>query len=128
MVVLGGSYGPPLEDGGMASRRPEPLPRLHMHAQTPISQVSIEIWSARTPTSDRQQQRDQQLHGAGARAEGVLRGESGSARNATLLGAALILKGAGRALTLAEGVDQAVNALDSGAALDVLHRVRELAG
>ena len=75
MAVLGGSYGPPLEDGGMASGRPEPLPRLHMHAQTPISQVLIEIWSGRTPTSDRQQQRAQQPHGAGARAEGVLRGE-----------------------------------------------------
>jgi anthranilate phosphoribosyltransferase len=68
------------------------------------------------------------VQAAGEIVEGVLRGEPGPARNATLLGSGLILKGAGRVMTLAEGVDQAVNALDSGAALDVLHRVRELAG
>ena len=68
------------------------------------------------------------VEAAGCIVEGVLRGETGPARNATLLGAAIILKAAGRALTLAEGVDQAVNALDAGAAQEVLAKVRRLAG
>jgi anthranilate phosphoribosyltransferase len=55
----------------------------------------------------------------------VLARERGSARNATLLGAALILKAAGRAMTLAEGVDAATHALDTGAATEVLARLRE---
>lgn len=56
----------------------------------------------------------------------VLSGQPGSARNATLLTAALILKAGGRALTLAEGVDQAARALDSGAANAVLRRMLEM--
>lgn len=56
----------------------------------------------------------------------VLAGEPGPARNAALLGAALILKAGGRCLTLAEGVDAAINSLDSGQATAVLKKVREL--
>jgi anthranilate phosphoribosyltransferase len=55
----------------------------------------------------------------------VLAGEGGAPRNATLLGAAIILKASGRALTLAEGVDLATAALDGGGARDVLARLRE---
>ena len=58
----------------------------------------------------------------------VLAGEPGAARNAALLGAALILKAAGRCMTLAEGVDAAVASLDSGQATAVLARFRELNG
>lgn len=57
----------------------------------------------------------------------VLAGMEGPARNATLLAAALMLKAGGFAFTLAEGVDQAARSLDSGAASEVLARVRELA-
>jgi anthranilate phosphoribosyltransferase len=56
----------------------------------------------------------------------VLSGKTGAARNATLLGAALMLKAAGRAMTLAEGVDLSIGSLDSGAASEVLEKVREL--
>jgi anthranilate phosphoribosyltransferase len=56
----------------------------------------------------------------------VLAGEPGPARQATLLGAALILKAAGRCLTIAEGVDAATSALDAGEARGVLTRLREL--
>jgi len=58
----------------------------------------------------------------------VLAGEPGPARNATLFGAALILKAAGRAMTLAEGVDAATSALDSGRAREVLEELRGLTG
>ena len=56
--------------------------------------------------------------------DAVLKGETGPARNATLLGAAVMLKAVGRVPTLAEGVDTAVGALDSGAALAVLKAMR----
>lgn len=56
----------------------------------------------------------------------VLAGEMGPARNATLLGAAVILKASGRCLTLAEGVDAATSALDSGRARKLLRRVCKL--
>jgi anthranilate phosphoribosyltransferase len=56
----------------------------------------------------------------------VLAGEPGPARSAALLGAALTLKAAGRCMTLAEGVDAATSSLDSGAAREVLERLREL--
>jgi anthranilate phosphoribosyltransferase len=56
--------------------------------------------------------------------DAVLKGETGPARNATLLGAAVMLKAVGRVPTLAEGVDTAVGALDSGAALGVLQKLR----
>jgi len=57
---------------------------------------------------------------------GVLAGEQGPNRSAALLGAAVVLKACGRALTLAEGVDEAMTALDSGEASAVLRRVTEL--
>ena len=58
----------------------------------------------------------------------VLAGEGGPARSATLLGAAVILKAAGKALTLAEGVDLATAALDNGAAREVLAKLRRIDG
>jgi anthranilate phosphoribosyltransferase len=58
----------------------------------------------------------------------VLAGEPGPGRNAALLGAALILKAAGRCLTLAEGVDAAITSVDSGEASAVLNRLRDLQG
>jgi anthranilate phosphoribosyltransferase len=54
----------------------------------------------------------------------VLAGQHGSARNATLLTAALILKAGGLVLTLAEGIDMAQHSLDSGAGNAVLARLR----
>jgi anthranilate phosphoribosyltransferase len=66
----------------------------------------------------------QLVQAAGEVTLGVIRGEKSPARNAALLAAALILKVAGRYLTVAEGVDAAVNALDSGAAGDLLERSR----
>jgi len=59
--------------------------------------------------------------------DAVLKGESGPARSASVLGAAVILKAGGRALTLAEGVDQAVKSLESGKALAVLEALRKRA-
>jgi anthranilate phosphoribosyltransferase len=56
----------------------------------------------------------------------VLAGEHGPARNATLLGAAVILKAAGRCPTIAEGVSLAVEALDSGEARAILGRLKKL--
>jgi anthranilate phosphoribosyltransferase len=57
----------------------------------------------------------------------VLAGEHGPARNAALLGAGLILKAGGKAHTLAECVSLAVEALDSGAAREVVARLKSLA-
>lgn len=57
----------------------------------------------------------------------VLCGETGPARNATVLGAALILKAAGRAHTIADGVSLACESIDSNAAGRVLSRLRALA-
>ena len=56
----------------------------------------------------------------------VLAGEPGAGRNAAILGAALILKTAGRCMTLAEGVDAAIASLDSGEASHVLNELRDL--
>jgi anthranilate phosphoribosyltransferase len=56
----------------------------------------------------------------------VLAGETGPARNAALLGAALILKIAEFAPTMADGVSLATEALDAGAAGAVLERLRAL--
>ncbi len=64
------------------------------------------------------------VRAAGDMVDAVLKGETGPARSATLLGAALILKAGGRVPTLAEGVDGAVGAIDSGAALAVLDKLR----
>jgi len=63
---------------------------------------------------------------AGEATMAVLAGEHGPARNAVLLGAALILKAGGRAFTLAEGISSATEALDSGEARAVLERLRAL--
>lgn len=65
------------------------------------------------------------VRAAGDMTRAVLVGETGPARNATLLCAAVILKAAGRCLTLAEGVDAAATSLDSGAAKELLERLRE---
>jgi len=64
------------------------------------------------------------VRAAGEVIERVLAGDGGAARSATLLGTAVILKAAGRCPTLAEGVDAAVDSLDSGAALAVLENLR----
>jgi len=63
------------------------------------------------------------VRAAGDMVDAVLKGESGPARSATLLGAAVILKAVGRVMTLAEGVDTATSSLDSGAALGVLEKL-----
>jgi anthranilate phosphoribosyltransferase len=55
----------------------------------------------------------------------ALRGELGGARNATVLNAAGAIYVAGRASTLPEAADVAVESIRSGAALDVLERLRE---
>ena len=56
----------------------------------------------------------------------ILAGTQNGGRNAALRGAALVLKASGRALTLAEGIDAATHSLDTGAARDVLERLRAL--
>lgn len=56
----------------------------------------------------------------------VLCGETGPARNATVLGAALVLKASGRAHTVADGISLACESIDSGAASRVLERLRAL--
>jgi anthranilate phosphoribosyltransferase len=66
------------------------------------------------------------VRAAGDMTDAVLKREHGPARNATLLGAAVILKAAGRCMTLAEGVDAAVESVDSGSALEVLERLKTL--
>jgi len=63
---------------------------------------------------------------AGAVTLSVLSGDSGPARNATLLSAALMLRASGRCMTIAEGVDAATNALDSGDALARVEQLRAL--
>ncbi len=55
---------------------------------------------------------------------GVLSGEMGAARDAALLGAAVILRAAGGSLTIADGVGRANEALDSGATRRLLERLR----
>jgi len=61
---------------------------------------------------------------AGEMTTAVLKGEHGPARNATLLGAAVVLKAARRVMTVAEGVDAATKSLDSGAARGVLGKLK----
>lgn len=56
--------------------------------------------------------------------EAVLCGDSGPGRSATLLTTAVVLKAGGRAPTIAEGVDLAAEALDSGAARGLLEDLR----
>jgi anthranilate phosphoribosyltransferase len=55
----------------------------------------------------------------------VLHGKPGPARSASLLGAGILLKACGRAMTLAEGVDAAAQSLDSGAARALLGELCE---
>ena len=57
----------------------------------------------------------------------VIYGETGPARSATCLGAALMLKALGRVHTMADGVSQAAESIDSGAARRVLEKMRDLA-
>jgi anthranilate phosphoribosyltransferase len=64
------------------------------------------------------------VEAAGAMSAAVLKGEPGQARSATVLAAAVILKAARRAMTLAEGVDAAIQSLESGAARGVLARLK----
>ena len=66
------------------------------------------------------------VRAAGEITRAVLGGESGPARNAVLMASAVVLKAAGRCLTLAEGVDAAVGALDSGEARAMIDRLRAL--
>ena len=66
------------------------------------------------------------VRAAGEAVAGVLHGETGCNRNATLLCASVILKAVGRKPTLAEGVDAAIESLESGAALDVFERYRAI--
>jgi anthranilate phosphoribosyltransferase len=66
------------------------------------------------------------VRAAGEATSAVLRGENGPARNAALLGAALILKTGGICATVADGVSAAAQAFDSGAARGVLERLKEL--
>jgi len=68
----------------------------------------------------------QLVKAAGELTRAVLAGESGPARHAALLTAAIILRTARIVPTFAEGVDRATEALDSGAASAVLAHVREL--
>lgn len=66
------------------------------------------------------------VQAAGELTRAVLRGETGPARNAALLSAALILKVSGRCPTLAEGVDEATKALDEGLVEQSLEQLRGL--
>lgn len=58
----------------------------------------------------------------------VLDGEPGAARNASLLGASLILKASGRSLTLAEGVDASARAVDEGQVKALVDHLKHLGG
>ncbi len=58
--------------------------------------------------------------------QSVISGEPSPARNASLLGAGLILKASGRALTLAEGVDAATRAVDDGQVLTLVDHLKSL--
>ena len=58
----------------------------------------------------------------------VLDGEPGAARNASLLGASLILKASGRSLTLAEGVDASARAVDEGQVKALVDHLKHLSG
>ncbi len=66
------------------------------------------------------------VQSAGDITAALLAGEHGPARNAALLGAALILKVADRCSTLADGVSEATEALDSGEARGILDRLKAL--
>jgi len=59
---------------------------------------------------------------AGEMVRDVLDGHGGPARDASVLGAAVLLKACGRVMTLAEGVDTAITSLDSKAPRDLLDK------
>jgi anthranilate phosphoribosyltransferase len=59
-------------------------------------------------------------------AESILNGERGAARDIVLMNAALALVAAGKAADLREGVMQAEESIDSGAARGKLDRLREI--
>ncbi|MEO0649395.1 MAG: hypothetical protein AAFZ65_01805 [Planctomycetota bacterium] len=63
---------------------------------------------------------------AGEATQAVLAGQTGEARSATLLTAAVFLRTARVVPTFAEGVGRATDALDSGEASAILARLREL--
>jgi anthranilate phosphoribosyltransferase len=67
------------------------------------------------------------VRASGDMTRAVLDGQTGGARNATLLAAALILKSAGRVMTIADGVSAAAEAIDSGGARAIVERLRQLA-
>ncbi len=56
--------------------------------------------------------------------ERILDGEDGAPRDAVVVNGAFVLCAAGRCETIAEGVDHAARAIDSGAARDVLNGLR----
>jgi anthranilate phosphoribosyltransferase len=56
----------------------------------------------------------------------VLAGQEGPDRNASLLCAAVMLKAAGKTMTIAEGVDAATRSIESGAARGVLEKLKAL--
>jgi anthranilate phosphoribosyltransferase len=58
----------------------------------------------------------------------VLEGENGPARNVVILNAAAAIMVGGAASDLAAGMDRAREAIDSGAARDVLRRLIDLTG
>ncbi|MEZ5975820.1 MAG: hypothetical protein R3F33_00390 [Planctomycetota bacterium] len=62
---------------------------------------------------------------SGQIAAAVLAGEMSPARNASILGAALMLKAGNRAMTIADGISKATEALDSGRASAVLENLRQ---
>lgn len=67
------------------------------------------------------------VRGSVDQVQSVLCGQTGPARSSVLMSAAVVLKACGRAMTLAEGIDLAGAALDSGAASALLERLRGLA-
>ena len=68
---------------------------------------------------------DALVHASGQIAAGVLAGERSPARNAAILGAALMLKANRSAMTIADGISHATESLDSGAASAVLQRLKD---
>ncbi|MHC4262875.1 MAG: hypothetical protein ACYSWX_10165, partial [Planctomycetota bacterium] len=66
------------------------------------------------------------VRAAGEVNEAVLAGQTGNARNAALLTAAILLRTAGVSPTFADGVGRATEALDSGEASAILSRLRAL--
>jgi anthranilate phosphoribosyltransferase len=72
------------------------------------------------------------LHGGDPRTNAeialrILDGEPGPGRDAVLLNAAAALVAAGRAASLADGLEQSASAVDSGAARTTLDRLRAFA-